>query len=110
MSENLANRAEKIISQEDEGQLLDAVQKWLDRDVRDKVLELEHADDYPHEMVDQMKELGLFGATIGQEYGGMGLPAGTYAKIVTAVSEVWMSLSGIFNSHLIKESLHSIPS
>ena len=63
MSENLANRAEKIISQEDEGQLLDAVQKWLDRDVRDKVLELEHADDYPHEMVDQMKELGLFGAT-----------------------------------------------
>jgi alkylation response protein AidB-like acyl-CoA dehydrogenase len=52
-------------------------------------------------MVAQMKELGLFGATIGQEYGGLGLPAGTYAKIVTAVSEVWMSLSGIFNSHLI---------
>ncbi len=101
MSETLTSRVGEIITREDERQLLDTVQKWLDRDVRDKVLELEHADDYPHEMVEQMKDLGLFGATIGQEYGGMGLPAGTYAKIVTAVSEIWMSLSGIFNSHLI---------
>ncbi|SVB85884.1 uncharacterized protein METZ01_LOCUS238738, partial [marine metagenome] len=101
MSETLTSRVGEIITREDEQQLLDTVQKWLDRDVRDNVLELEHADDYPHEMVEQMKDLGLFGATIGQEYGGMGLPAGTYAKIVTAVSEVWMSLSGIFNSHLI---------
>ncbi len=77
MSKTSANRAGEIITREDERQLLDTVQKWLDRDVRDKVLELEHADDYPHEMVEQMKALGLFGATIGQEYGGMGLPAGT---------------------------------
>ena len=101
MSEILTSRAGESITREDEQQLLDTVQKWLNRDVRDKVLELEHADEYPHEMVEQMKELGLFGATIGQEYGGLGLPAGTYAKIVTAVTEVWMSLSGIFNSHLI---------
>ncbi|MDP7546257.1 MAG: acyl-CoA dehydrogenase family protein, partial [Alphaproteobacteria bacterium] len=101
MNEILTNRAGESITAEDERQLLDAVQRWLDREVRDKVLALDHADEYPHEMVEQMKELGLFGATIGQEYGGLGLPAGTYAKIVTAVSEVWMSLSGIFNSHLI---------
>ena len=101
MRDTSTNRAGEIITREDERQLLDTVQKWLDRDVRDKVLELEHADDYPHEMVEQMKALGLFGATIGQVYGGLGLPAGTYAKIVTAVSEIWMSLSGIFNSHLI---------
>ena len=48
-----------------------------------------------------MKELGLFGASIGEEYGGLGLSATTYARIVQRVSEVWMSLSGIFNSHLI---------
>ena len=48
-----------------------------------------------------MRELGLFGATIPAEYGGLGLPAGIYAKIVTRISEVWMSLTGIFNSHLI---------
>ena len=64
-------------------------------------MELEHADEYPHEMVEQMKALGLFGAMISQEYGGLGLPASTYAKIVTTISEVWMSLTGIFNSHLI---------
>ncbi len=101
MSDILTNRAGESITAADERQLLDAVQRWLDREVRDKVLEMDHADEYPHQMVEQMKELGLFGATIGQEYGGLGLPAGTYAKIVTAVSEVWMSLSGIFNSHLI---------
>jgi alkylation response protein AidB-like acyl-CoA dehydrogenase len=52
-------------------------------------------------MVEQMKALGLFGATIGQAYGGLGLSATTYARIVQRVSEVWMSLAGIFNSHLI---------
>jgi butyryl-CoA dehydrogenase len=48
-----------------------------------------------------MKELGLFGATISPQYGGLGLPASTYAKIVTKVSSVWMAPTGIFNSHLI---------
>src|SRR3712207_9081744 len=52
-------------------------------------------------MVEQMKALGLFGATIHEDYGGLGLSATTYAQIVQKVSEVWMSLSGIFKSHLI---------
>lgn len=86
---------------EEEAALLDAIDKWLNRDVRPHVLRLEHADEYPHEMVEQMKELGLFGATIAPEYGGLGLSATTYAKIVERIAEVWMSLSGIFNSHLI---------
>ena len=73
MSEILTNRSGETITREDEQQLLDGVQRWLDREVADKVLALEHADEYPHEMVAQMKELGLFGATIGQEYGGLGL-------------------------------------
>ena len=89
------------ISTEDEASMLAAIDRWLERDVRDQVAGLEQADQYPHEMVQQMRELGLFGATIPAEYGGLGLPAGTYAKIVTRISEVWMSLTGIFNSHLI---------
>ena len=84
-----------------EQQMLDAIEKWLERDVRPHVLRLEHADEYPIEMVEQMKELGLFGATIGVDYGGLGLSATTYAKIVEKIAATWMSLSGIFNSHLI---------
>ena len=84
-----------------EEQILDSIRKWLDRDVRPHVETLEHDDIYPTEMVEQMRELGLFGATVDPEYGGLGLSATTYARVVQTVSEVWMSLSGIFNSHLI---------
>jgi alkylation response protein AidB-like acyl-CoA dehydrogenase len=84
-----------------DSELLDAVEKWLARDVRPHVLRLDHADEYPHDMVEQMKDLGLFGATIPVEYGGLGLSATTYARIVEKIAETWMSLSGIFNSHLI---------
>ena len=101
MSEEIFNRAGDSITREEEEMLLDSVRRWLDRDVKDKVMEMEAADEYPHEMVEQMKELGLFGATISRDYGGLALPASTYAKIVTTITETWMSLSGIFNSHLI---------
>ena len=86
---------------EQEQVMLEAIDKWLDRDVRPHVLKLDHADEYPHEMVGQMKELGLFGATVPEEYGGLGLSATTYAKVVERIATVWMSLTGIFNSHLI---------
>ena len=86
---------------EDDQLLLDSVEKWLERDVRPHVLRLEHADEWPEEMVAQMAEMGLFGATIPTEYGGLGLSATTYARIVEKIAETWMSLTGIFNSHLI---------
>src|ERR1044072_4575148 len=60
---------------EEEGEILDAIERWLDRDVRPHVLALEHADTYPEEMVEQMKALGLFAATIAEEYGGCRLLA-----------------------------------
>ena len=81
--------------------ILDSVGRFLEREVKPHVHALEHDDIYPEEIVEGMKALGLFGATIGAEYGGLGLSATTYAKIVELVSTVWMSLSGIFNSHLI---------
>jgi alkylation response protein AidB-like acyl-CoA dehydrogenase len=81
--------------------ILDSVRRFLDREVKPHVHRLEHDDIYPEEIVAGMKALGLFGATIAAEYGGLGLSTTTYARIVELVSSVWMSLSGIFNSHLI---------
>ena len=86
---------------EQERMVLESVDRFLERDVAPYAHDLEADDIYPQEIVDKMVELGLFGATIGTAYGGLGLSASTYAKIVARVSEVWMSVSGIFNSHLI---------
>jgi alkylation response protein AidB-like acyl-CoA dehydrogenase len=86
---------------EEERAILGALRKWLDRDVRPQVAKLEHEDVWPAEMVEQMRAFGLFGAVIDPRWGGLGLSASTYAKIVAAISEVWMSLTGIFNSHLM---------
>ncbi len=89
---------------EDEDAILDAIGKWVDGEVRPIAREHDQADTYPHELVEQMKELGLFGAIISPDYGGLGLPASTYAKIVMKVASAWMAPSGIFNSHLIMAS------
>ena len=82
-------------------QILDAIDRWLEREVAPQAMKLEHDDTWPAQMVEQMKALGLFGATISPQYGGLGLSAGLYALIVSRISEVWMSLTGIFNSHLM---------
>jgi alkylation response protein AidB-like acyl-CoA dehydrogenase len=84
----------------DERQMLDAVEKWL-RIVRPQVRGLEEADEYPREMAEQLAELGLFGATIATRYGGLGMPTASYAKIVSLISEVWISLVGLFSPHLM---------
>ena len=81
--------------------ILDSIDRFLEQDVRPVVRELEANDIYPQKIVDQLVELGLFGATIAPEYGGLGLSAETYAKIIERISAVWMSVSGFFNSHLI---------
>lgn len=94
---SLAPRADS----DDEAQILNAVDRFLERDVEPVAHDLEHADEWPADIVAKMTELGLFGATISAEYGGLGLSASTYTKIVERVSAVWMSVSGIFNSHLI---------
>jgi alkylation response protein AidB-like acyl-CoA dehydrogenase len=89
---------------DDEAQILDAIDVWVEKEVRPIARKFDQADEYPHELVEQMKELGLFGATISTEYGGLGLSATTYAKIVQRIASVWMAPSGIFNSHLIMAS------
>ena len=89
------------IESTDEEQLLRSIDRWLERDVKPVVKQYDHEDLYPSEIVEQMKRLGLFGATISPEYGGLGLPASTYAQIVMQISSVWMAITGIFNSHLM---------
>jgi alkylation response protein AidB-like acyl-CoA dehydrogenase len=86
---------------EDEAPLLTAIDRWCEREVKPIARDYDHADRYPTETVEQMKELGLFGATIPLEYGGLGLAASTYAKIVMRISRDWMAITGIFNSHLM---------
>jgi alkylation response protein AidB-like acyl-CoA dehydrogenase len=81
--------------------ILDAVDKFLEKDVAPHVREFESEDKYPQAIADKLAELGMFGATISPEYGGLGIDIKTYSKIVERVSKVWMSVSGIFNSHLI---------
>jgi len=91
----------KSATSEEEILIIDTVNKFLEKDVKPFVKEFESEDKYPQLIADKMAELGLFGATISPEYGGLGLTAVTYSKIVENVSAVWMSVSGIFNSHLI---------
>ena len=82
-------------------EVVEAVRRFVDREVIPTANELEHNDEYPHALVAKMKELGLFGATIPQEWGGLGLSFVSYARIMAELSRGWMSLAGVINSHLI---------
>lgn len=97
----MPDTARPAIDADEEAALLDGIQKWIDKELKPVILHHDHNDIWPAEIVDQMREMGLFGATISQDYGGLGLPATTYAKIVALISSYWMAPTGIFNSHLI---------
>ena len=93
--------AQAMISDAEERAILDAIHKWIEQKVRPVAMDLEHGDIWPADLVDDMAELGLFGAIVDPEYGGLGLSATTYSRIVMRIAEEWMSLTGIFNSHLM---------
>ena len=82
-------------------EILDSIERWAERELRPVARKFDHADEYPEDIVEQMKGLGLFGATIAPEFGGLGLSASTYARLVMSIASVWMAPVGIFNSHLI---------
>jgi alkylation response protein AidB-like acyl-CoA dehydrogenase len=82
-------------------EMLDTVRRFVQREVIPVASDLEHRNEYPHDIVARMRELGLFGATIPSEYGGLGLDTLTYAMIVEEICVGWMSLSGILNTHLL---------
>jgi alkylation response protein AidB-like acyl-CoA dehydrogenase len=101
MSTSESRSAVAPLPPEEEEALLDSIRRWLDREVRPVIVKHDHGDIWPEEIVNQMAELGLFGAVVDVEYGGLGLPAVTYAKIVALISSYWMAVTGIFNSHLM---------
>jgi alkylation response protein AidB-like acyl-CoA dehydrogenase len=82
-------------------QIVDTVRRFVQREVIPVASQYEHADEYPQPLVDRMKELGLFGATIPEEWGGLGLDYSTYAQVVEEICRGWMSLSGVLNTHLM---------
>jgi alkylation response protein AidB-like acyl-CoA dehydrogenase len=77
------------------------VRQFADEQIIPNAEHYDHEDSFPEPIVDQMKELGLFGVTIPEEYGGMGLDLTTYAMIVEELSRGWISISGIVNTHFI---------
>ena len=81
--------------------IVNTIREFVRREVTPVASQMEHADEYPVELVERMKELGLFGAIIPEEYGGLELDIGTYALIIEEICRGWMSLSGVLNSHLI---------
>lgn len=85
----------------DKQQILDMVRDFCKNEIAPVASKLDHADEYPHEIVDKMKELGFFGFTIPEEYGGIGLDYVTYALVIEEITRHWMSVAGILNSHLI---------
>jgi butyryl-CoA dehydrogenase len=86
-------------------ELIATVRRFIAREVVPVASDLEHADAYPEGIVEQMKALGLFGVTIPEDYGGLGLDLLTYIGVVEELSYGWMSLSGIVNTHTIAAHL-----
>ena len=81
--------------------ILSTVREFVDKEILPVATELEHKDEYPAQIVEGMKELGLFGLTIPEEYGGLGESLLTYALVVEQIARGWMSVSGIVNTHFI---------
>src|SRR5688500_16574492 len=82
-------------------EILATVRTFVDKEILPHANALEHADTYPADIVDGMREMGLFGLTIPEEHGGLGESLLTYALVVEQLSRGWMSVSGIVNTHFI---------
>src|SRR5690606_22568766 len=86
---------------EDQTEILKAVRQFVEEKIIPVAQELEHADEYPTEIIEGLKELGVFGLTIPEEFGGLGESLLTYALVVEEIARGWMSVSGVINTHFI---------
>lgn len=82
-------------------EMLKVVRAFVEDDVKKSAAEFEHADEFPDPLIRTMREMGLFGLTISERYGGLGLDVLPYALIQMELSRGWMSLSGVLNTHLM---------
>ena len=90
---------------EDETLLIQTVRDFIDREVRPKVREVEHANEYPHGWIEQMKQMGIYGLAVPEEYGGMPVSMVCYAKVTEELSRGWMSLAGAMGGHTVVAKL-----
>ena len=97
----MSKLAQTIGLTEFQTEVLANVRQFVDKEVIPNAQELEHSDTYPQHIVDQMREMGLFGLMIPEEYGGLGESLLTYALCVEELARGWMSVSGVINTHFI---------
>ncbi len=86
-------------------ELVATVRRFVEQEVLPVASDLEHADEYPDKIVEQMKDLGIFGITIPEEHGGLGLDLLTYVAVIEELAAGWMSLTGVVNTHVIAANL-----
>ena len=84
---------------EEQKLIVDTVREFVEKEVIPVADEMEHKDEFPEKIVEQMKEMGLFGMMVPEEYGGLGMPLTVYALVIVELARGWMSLSGILNTH-----------
>src|SRR3954463_12066790 len=82
-------------------EILSTVKSFVDKEILPYATDLEHKDEFPEAIVEGMKEMGLFGLMIPEEYGGLGESLLTYALVVEQIARGWMSVSGVINTHFI---------
>jgi butyryl-CoA dehydrogenase len=97
----LASETGLVPLDDEQRAIVETVRAFVDKEVIPVADELEHRDEFPEQIVEGMKELGLFGLTVPEEYGGAGLDLMTYAMAGVELSRGWMSLSGILNTHFM---------
>ena len=97
MAVALSERTDK----ETQEQIVQLVRQFTDEQILPNAEHFDHADEYPQEIVDGLKELGIFGATIPEDFGGLGLDLSTYTRIVIELARGWVSIPGVVNTHFI---------
>src|ERR671935_1805268 len=97
----MAAAAELLDKTDEQRAITEMVRQFVDEQIIPNAEHYDHEDSFPEPIVEQMKELGLFGVTLPEEYGGMGLDLTTYAMIVEELSRGWISISGVVNTHFI---------
>src|ERR671930_2773797 len=98
----MAIATDAYVEKTDEQQAItEMARRFVDNEIIPVAEEFDHEDKFPEAIVEQMKELGLFGITIPEEHGGMGLDLTTYAMITEELSRGWISISGVVNTHFM---------
>jgi alkylation response protein AidB-like acyl-CoA dehydrogenase len=94
---------------QDERDVIATVKDFVDRDVRPVVRELEHANEYPEQLIEQMKQLGIFGLAIPHPYGDVQVSMPCYALVTEELARGWMSLAGAMGGHTVVATAAALP-